>query len=93
MVCSADGPLTDRRCTWCKVLCEGKCDGCASAAHTLRDHEEKREADGEGFEPPVGFPTSVFKTGALNRSAIHPFSRFQRIPWSNYQSSNGLEGF
>lgn len=53
----------------------------------------KREADGEGFEPPVGFPTSVFKTGALNRSAIHPFSRFQRIPWSNYQSSNGPEGF
>lgn len=46
--------------------------------HTPYDGSRKREADGEGFEPPVGFPTSVFKTGALNRSAIHPFSRFVR---------------
>ncbi len=29
-------------------------------------------ADGVGFEPTVGCPTSVFKTGALNRSATHP---------------------
>lgn len=28
--------------------------------------------DGEGFEPPVGNPTPVFKTGALNHSATHP---------------------
>ena len=29
-------------------------------------------AEREGFEPPVVLPTSVFKTGALNRSAISP---------------------
>ena len=29
-------------------------------------------AEGEGFEPPVPFGTSVFKTDALNRSAIPP---------------------
>jgi hypothetical protein len=30
-------------------------------------------AEGEGFEPPVGCPTAVFKTAALDRSAIPPF--------------------
>ena len=30
------------------------------------------EAEGEGFEPPVGCPTAVFKTAALSRSAIPP---------------------
>ena len=38
-------------------------------------------AEREGFEPPVVLPTSVFKTGALNRSAISPFveePRFSR---------------
>ena len=30
------------------------------------------DAEEEGFEPPVPFSTSVFKTGALNRSAIPP---------------------
>ena len=29
-------------------------------------------AEGEGFEPPVPRSTPVFKTGALNRSAILP---------------------
>ena len=29
-------------------------------------------AEGEGFEPPVGFPTPVFKTGAIVHSAIPP---------------------
>ena len=29
-------------------------------------------AEGEGFEPPVGCPTTVFKTVALDRSAIPP---------------------
>jgi hypothetical protein len=32
----------------------------------------RREAVGEGFEPPVSFPTPVFKTGALNHSATQP---------------------
>jgi hypothetical protein len=32
-------------------------------------------AEGEGFEPPVGFPTTVFKTAALNRSANPPDGR------------------
>lgn len=31
-------------------------------------------AEEEGFEPPVPFSTSVFKTGALNRSAIPPLA-------------------
>ena len=34
--------------------------------------DEKIMAEGEGFEPPVGLPTTVFKTAALNRSAIPP---------------------
>ena len=29
-------------------------------------------ADGQGFEPRVSFPTIVFKTTALSRSASHP---------------------
>jgi hypothetical protein len=29
-------------------------------------------AEREGFEPPVGFPTTVFKTAAFSRSAISP---------------------
>jgi hypothetical protein len=32
----------------------------------------KNMADGVGFEPTVRCRTSVFKTGALNRSATHP---------------------
>jgi hypothetical protein len=30
--------------------------------------ELKTTAEGEGFEPPVGCPTAVFKTAALNRT-------------------------
>jgi hypothetical protein len=30
------------------------------------------KAEGEGFEPPVGCPTAVFKTAALVHSAIPP---------------------
>lgn len=39
-------------------------------------------AEGEGFEPPVGLPTTVFKTAALNRSAIPPqiFGAFIEAP-------------
>ena len=33
---------------------------------------EGSQAEGEGFEPPVGFPTAVFKTAAFVRSAIPP---------------------
>ena len=33
-----------------------------------------RQAEGEGFEPPVGCPTAVFKTAAFGRSAIPPGS-------------------
>ncbi len=32
----------------------------------------KGMAEREGFEPPVGFPTTVFKTAAFSRSAISP---------------------
>lgn len=32
----------------------------------------KKVAERVGFEPTVGFPTAVFKTAALNRSAISP---------------------
>ena len=42
----------------------------------------KQEAEGEGFEPPVGFPTHVFKTCALSRSAIPP-KHPNRAPHSN----------
>ncbi len=30
------------------------------------------QAEGEGFEPTMAFTIPVFKTGALNRSAIPP---------------------
>ena len=33
-------------------------------------------AEREGFEPPVRFRTSVFKTDALDHSAIFPLPRF-----------------
>ena len=31
-----------------------------------------KRADGVGFEPTVGCPTPVFKTGAFDHSATHP---------------------
>ena len=34
--------------------------------------EINRTAEGEGFEPTVGCPTPVFKTGTLNHSVIPP---------------------
>jgi hypothetical protein len=36
---------------------------------------ENDMADGVGFEPTVGFPTPVFKTGSINRSDTHPRRR------------------
>ena len=35
-------------------------------------------AEREGFEPPVPFSTSVFKTDAIDHSAIFPQKRVQR---------------
>ena len=32
----------------------------------------KKEADGEGFEPPDPFGSLVFKTSAIGHSATHP---------------------
>ncbi len=38
------------------------------------------QAEGEGFEPTVSYPTPVFKTGALSHSAIPPdFANFAFI--------------
>jgi hypothetical protein len=37
------------------------------------------QAEGEGFEPTVSFPTLVFKTSALSHSAIPPWARFYHI--------------
>ncbi len=34
-------------------------------------------AEEEGFEPPVVLPTTVFKTAALNRSAIPPRTKLE----------------
>ena len=36
-------------------------------------HSRAKLAEGEGFEPPVGCPTPVFKTAALNHSANLPW--------------------
>jgi hypothetical protein len=36
---------------------------------------EEKQADGEGFEPPVPFGTPVFKTGAIVHSATHPIEK------------------
>ena len=42
---------------------------------TLKNHSPVNLAEGEGFEPPVGCPTSVFKTGPLDRSGTLPRRR------------------
>ena len=36
-------------------------------------------AEEEGFEPPVVLPTTVFKTAALNRSAIPPGTKVEEF--------------
>jgi hypothetical protein len=56
---------------WDIRLMGGMSGGC------LYDRQESRVtarfvAEKEGFEPPVGCPTTVFKTAALNRSATSP---------------------
>ena len=43
-----------------------------------------RLAEKEGFEPPVPRGTSVFKTGALNRSAISPLQRCETFIKKQY---------
>ncbi len=54
-------------------------------------------AEGEGFEPPVPFGTSVFKTDALNRSAIPPKSsttlNFELLNFELKKRVVGAEGF
>ena len=43
-----------------------------------------RFAEREGFEPPVPLSTSVFKTGAIDHSAISPKVRPQGFePWTH----------
>jgi hypothetical protein len=37
-------------------------------------------AEGEGFEPPDGYPSVVFKTTALSRSATPPPDAVRRRP-------------
>ncbi len=37
-------------------------------------------AEREGFEPPDGLPSTVFKTAALNRSATSPGYDAGRLP-------------
>ena len=41
--------------------------GSIPAGQNMPERQEEK-ADGEGFEPPVGEPTPVFKTGALNQT-------------------------
>ena len=38
-------------------------------------------AEGEGFEPPMPCGTPVFKTGAINHSAIPPVLNARIIPY------------
>ena len=53
-------------------------------------------AEGEGFEPPMPCGTPVFKTGAINHSAIPPaqakrlFTRAGRIIPKSTQSEKSL---
>jgi hypothetical protein len=46
-------------------------------------HSETQEAETEGFEPPEVWPSTVFKTAALNHSAISPYS-FRLLYPSDY---------
>ena len=52
-----------------------KC-GCRRVKEALRLRffpvRAKKMAERGGFEPPEGYPSSVFKTDALNRSTISP---------------------
>ena len=49
------------------IVFYGKKKNVSDVKKTLR-----RKAEREGFEPPEVLPSSVFKTCALNRSAISP---------------------
>ena len=44
-------------------------------------------AEGVGFEPTIGFPMPVFKTGAFNRSATPPGMRCSL--WVAHPSARG----
>ena len=57
-----------------------RCNTLAGCRLRPLGHLSKPLAEGEGFEPPVGFaPTAVFKTAAFNRSANPP--RYGRTPY------------
>lgn len=43
-------------------------------------------AEKEGFEPPVPFGTTVFKTAALDRSAISPGAKVLKFQCRNQNS-------
>ena len=70
-------------------------EGAAYAAKGCNHYSQKRRAiarkmaEGEGFEPPVPCGTSVFKTDALNHSAIPPGGRAA----SAARKLVGAEGF
>jgi hypothetical protein len=42
-------------------------------------------AEKEGFEPPVVLPTTVFKTAAIDRSAISPARKYGKKHFKNYE--------
>ncbi len=58
-----------------------------STCFSLTDYQSKY-AEREGFEPPVVLPTSVFKTGALNRSAISPRRHKSRKKFFSHNRAN-----
>ena len=41
-------------------------------------------AEKEGFEPPVPFGTTVFKTAAFDRSAISPVQKYNFFVYFNF---------
>lgn len=68
----------DRMAVSSQIRTDTKSFGDPCATITLYSLELKL-AEGEGFEPPVSYPTTVFKTAALNHSATLPNELFQTI--------------
>ena len=50
---------------------------------------ETISAEREGFEPPEVLPSTVFKTAAIDRSAISPFSDGKNTIFSDMKSMAG----
>ncbi len=47
--------------------------------HKKQSHPQRKKAEEEGFEPPVPFDTTVFKTVTLSRSVTPPGYKYRPV--------------